>query len=200
MYQKQQATAGQGGMVYTKDEDLYWKIRSCADRGKPFGIENPRGNVRASLNCNMDELHACIGRVQLRKLPTLVSYAQALGTTLAQKCEKELQHFRLVTEPEWGDNTFWFLFVKVDLNSLKIGIDQIIAALKQEGINGCGLYNHVPMRMPWAVDRYGACSELPNCTQVVHSHIRLGFNEQYTEQEVDDLVLALKKIEGEYAR
>ena len=36
MYSKNHATGGCGGVVYTTNEELFWKIRSYADRGKPF--------------------------------------------------------------------------------------------------------------------------------------------------------------------
>jgi len=76
MFGKQHASAGQGGIVFTRDEDLYWRVRRHADRGKPFGVSLGGGagagvggaagggaNAVAALNFNMDELHACIGRV-----------------------------------------------------------------------------------------------------------------------------------------
>ena len=53
--------------------------RQVADRGKPFGTDGSRGNVTASLNFNMDELHGCIGRVQLARLPEFVAIRRARG-------------------------------------------------------------------------------------------------------------------------
>ena len=41
--------------------------------GKPFGLEPGRTNVVPALNCNMDELHACIGRVSLKRLPEFIA-------------------------------------------------------------------------------------------------------------------------------
>ena len=82
MFGKHHCTGGQGGLVYTKDEELYWRIRRAADRGKPFGIEKPNGNVTASLNFNMDEIAATIGRVQLKKLPSIVERRRAIVAKL----------------------------------------------------------------------------------------------------------------------
>ena len=96
MFGKHHATGGQGGVVFTKDERLYWKVRQHADRGKPFGVTltggagagvgaaaSAGGNLLAALNCNMDELHACIGRVQLRKLPENVRKRRAFAQQVA---------------------------------------------------------------------------------------------------------------------
>ena len=38
MFGKHHATGGQGGVVFTKGEQLFWKVRQHADRGKPFGV------------------------------------------------------------------------------------------------------------------------------------------------------------------
>ena len=66
MFGKHICVGGQGGMVFTKSEELYWKVRRNADRGKPLGLKG-YDNVVGSLNFNMDEIHAAIGRVQIKK-------------------------------------------------------------------------------------------------------------------------------------
>ena len=71
MFGKHMCVGGQGGAVFTNEEDQYWKIRRAADRGKPFNMEGCT-NVIAAINCNMDEFHAAIGREQLKKLPGIV--------------------------------------------------------------------------------------------------------------------------------
>src|SRR5205807_2154225 len=58
------ATGGQGGVVFTRREEVYWEARRVSDRGKPFGLEGVKGNVIASLNLNLNDLAATIGRVQ----------------------------------------------------------------------------------------------------------------------------------------
>ncbi len=42
MFSKHHCTGGQGGVVYTRDEALYWNARRFADRGKPFNLEDRR--------------------------------------------------------------------------------------------------------------------------------------------------------------
>jgi dTDP-4-amino-4,6-dideoxygalactose transaminase len=73
MYRKASATGGCGGVVYTQDRSLYWKARSYADRGKPFGEEPfDEKDVRffrfPALNLNMDEISCAIGKVTLGNL------------------------------------------------------------------------------------------------------------------------------------
>ncbi|RLF39126.1 MAG: aminotransferase, partial [Thermoplasmata archaeon] len=68
---KHTTSGGQGGMVITNDEKLYWNAKRFADRGKPFGSDNPT-NLFLGLNYRMTELQAAIGRVQLQKLRSSV--------------------------------------------------------------------------------------------------------------------------------
>jgi len=115
MFGKHHCTGGQGGAVYTTDEDLYWRAKRFADRGKPFNLETA-SNMTAGLNCKLNELAAAIGSVQLNKLPgaPLVlrrlyfdtikpvhgSAIQALGPSLATQITS--RRCSLPSPPEYG--------------------------------------------------------------------------------------------------
>ena len=68
---KHTTSGGQGGMVITNDEKLYWNAKRFADRGKPFNSDDST-NLFLGLNYRMTELQAAIGRVQLQKLRSSV--------------------------------------------------------------------------------------------------------------------------------
>ena len=213
MYGKNHATGGQGGMVFTKNRDLYWKVRQHADRGKPFGIENAlNGNIVCSLNCNMDELHACIGRVQLRKLGDINSRRRKWAKLIADCCRQELQSIRLKEEPDNSEGAYWFLFFKCDESKLSVSKDDFARAVAAEGLPVNNSYMHVPMRMEWAerFHAFGQNSKLPwslgrkqtvdlsNVDKVDSIFFNCGLHEDWTQKEVDDLIAALKKVESSY--
>ena len=52
---KHSTAGGQGGMVVTNDENLYWQAKRFADRGKPFNSDAP-GNMFVGINYRMTEL------------------------------------------------------------------------------------------------------------------------------------------------
>ncbi len=56
---KHHATGPQGGVVFTRDEELHWRCRRFADRGKPLNLE-ATSNVRAGLNLNGNDLAAIV--------------------------------------------------------------------------------------------------------------------------------------------
>jgi len=77
MYSKTLAAGGSSGLIYTKDEELYWKIRSFADRGKDF--QNKEFDQRRmdkylfpALNFNSDEISCAIGYSQIKKLKNII--------------------------------------------------------------------------------------------------------------------------------
>lgn len=208
MFGKHHATGGQGGMVFTQDEALYWKARRYADRGKPIGMENaPNGNVVAALNCNMDELHAAIGRVQLGKLPGINARRRAIAKTIAERCRRELKTIRLKEEPTDCEGVYWFLFFKCDPSQLNVSKEGFVEALVAEGLPVASTYKHVPIRMEWMGNymRQQGLSmdgryELSNVDKVDDMYFNCALHEDYTEREVDDLMAALVKVEAAYLK
>ncbi|HHE75052.1 MAG TPA: DegT/DnrJ/EryC1/StrS family aminotransferase [Desulfobacteraceae bacterium] len=208
MFGKHHATGGQGGMVFTKDEELYWKARRYADRGKPIGIDDaPNGNVVAALNCNMDELHAAIGRVQLRKLDDIASRRRTLAKSIAESCRGELKSIQLKEEPADCEGVYWFLVFKCNQSLLTVSKEDFVKAVEAEGIPVCPTYKHVPVRMEWmgkymqqngwAMDgRY----DLTNVDKVDDMYFNCGLHEDFTQAEADDIIAALKKVEAAYLK
>ncbi len=210
MFGKHHATGGQGGMVFTKDEELYWKARRYADRGKTFGIENPQnGNVVAALNCNMDELHACIGRVQLKKLPGMNARRRKVAKMIAEKCRQELKSVRLKEEPADCEGVYWFMFFQLDQSMINVAKEDFVKAVAAEGLPVSPTYKHIPIRMEWLKKfmsqhnlsisndkRY----ELGNVDTVDNMYFNCDLHEDWTEKEAEDLVAALKKVESAYLK
>ncbi len=217
MFGKHHATGGQGGMVFTKDEELYRKVRRYADRGKPFGIENAAGNVVAALNCNMDELHAAIGRTQLRKLPGVVARRRKIAASIAAGC-KELKTVRPAPEPPGCESACWFISFELRTDLLRVGKAEFVNALAAEGIkDAIAGYGHFPVRMPWHTGRraFGSSSQLPwslskgggraaktpktyalpNAEAAAASQFILVLHERWTAAEVKDTLAAFGKVE-----
>lgn len=216
MFGKHIATGGQGGVVFTKSEDRYWKVRRFADRGKPLNLPDAGGCVVASLNCNMDELHAAIGRVQLKKLPAVVAQRRAIALKIQEKCAHRLQSVRLVGDPSFGEASFWFLQFKIDSKALSVDKLTFVQALAAEGIPAEPSYLHCPSVWPWFKDRkvFGSSQlpwshdaervsdsivcDLPNVMATDASQFRISLHENWSDNEIDDVVAALAKVENVY--
>jgi dTDP-4-amino-4,6-dideoxygalactose transaminase len=211
---KHSTAGGQGGMVLTNGEGLYWNAKRFADRGKPFNSDE-RKNVLLGMNYRMTELGAAIGRVTLRKLPRIVRRRRELAGLLQERL-RDLQAIHLGKVIDGATPAYWFLFLKVDALRLRVGHDQVAAAIAAEGIPVQARYDHLVYEAPWlrdritfgtsgwpwsltpegrAIDYDGSC---PNARRAIDSHLLLTFHEGYTERDVEDIALALRKVELAY--
>ena len=153
MFGKHHATGGQGGVVFTKREDLYWRCRQASDRGKPFGVENPEaGNVLCSLNLNLNDLSACIGRVQLRRLPDMLARLREIGRIMTDGCA-QTESVRVNNGLPETDPAYWFIMFKIDAGKLTVGAPDFVAAVQAEGIPASQGYVRDVANMPWYKNR-----------------------------------------------
>lgn len=215
MFGKHFCTGGQGGMVFSKTEDLYWRARRAADRGKPFGIENPVGNVCAAINCNMDELHAAIGRAQLKKLPGIVAGRRRVAEQLIQK---GLGDLKTVIVPETAPNavnSYWWMRLKINLAAINCGREEYFKALAAEGAPVAPNYKAaLPSTFPWFQNREtkhpwnnplcqgNPCREfpLPNAMAAMEETFLFFILESWDEEEIDMLVKAFRKVDAAFAK
>jgi dTDP-4-amino-4,6-dideoxygalactose transaminase len=212
---KHHSTGPQGGVVFTSDELLRYKIRQASDRGKPFGVENARGNVMASLNLNSNDLAAAIGRVQLKKLPDILAGRRKFARLVAEGCQS-LSTVSVNTGLPDTEGAYWFMLLKLELDKLSVDKATFAKAMNAEGIP-CGAgYYHAPTEHPWAVEKrvFGqpgypwtspdykgdanAVYALPNAKAADATHITLGMHERCGDQEAADVVAALAKLEAAY--
>ncbi len=215
MFGKHHASGGQGGLVFTRSEAIYQKVRWMSDRGKPFGLPPGAGNAVAALNHNSDELSCVIGQVQLRKLPKILERRRHFASALAKACES-LKTVRVALAPENSVGSYWFLFLSLDRSTLRVDKDTIVSAATAEGIPFGSSYLHTQgiadwcrqhrvfgnSGFPWTDPQYkgdpNARYELPNAIESDANHFRLMMQEGCGEQEVADTVAALAKVEKAY--
>lgn len=213
MFGKHHASGGQGGLVFTRNEALYQKIRWMSDRGKPFGLPPGAENVVAALNLNSDEMACAIGRVQLRKLPGNLARRRKTAAALAAAC-RQLRTVRVVEVPADCEAAWWFLFLHLDLTRLCCDKTTFVAAVAAEGIPCEATYLHTPARagwcrrhrafgaasgFPWDAPQYGgdpdAVFELPNVVDADAVHFRMALHENWTDAEIADTAAAFAKVE-----
>jgi perosamine synthetase len=216
MFGKHHATGSQGGLVYAKDEALYIKVRHASDRGKPFGMPGATNQV-ATLNFNLGDLGAAIGRVQLKKLPQIVSARRAV----AAKIGKALESIPALSLPKYVDGaepSFWYLRVHIDVDQLTCTKREFCAALSKEGVVINPEYAAFPhltewfrerrvfgsTELPWSSPEYkgNALREypIPNAKAAVAEHFLISVHESFTDAEVDEVITALEKVACVYSK
>lgn len=217
MFGKHHSTGGQGGIVFTKTEDLYWKIRRHSDRGKPFGLPAGSTNAVAALNMNLNDLSACIGRVQLKRLPKIVAARRKLVQAMAEAAVG-LKAVRVVVGPRDTEPSYWFLFFRIDLERIRVDKGTFVRALNAEGVPCEPGYMFMftrhdwyknkavfgASRMPWSAPQYkgnaDAVYAMPNIEATDATHVRMGIHERITPAQGRQIINAIAKVEKHYLK
>jgi perosamine synthetase len=212
---KHHTTGGQGGVVTTNTEEMYWNAKRFADRGKPFGSDATE-NLFMGLNYRMTEIEACIGRVQLKKLPSIVDrrrkFVERLGRGIA-----DCQAARLGRIVEGASPSYWFGRLRLDTDRLEVDKAQFTKALRAEGV-GCAETYVKPMYdqhwiaqrrtygnsgHPWTASygreiNYTHCC--PNAEHALAAHMILHWHEDLSEADADLVAEAIAKVEKAYRK
>lgn len=214
---KHHATGAQGGVVYTRREDLYWKSRRASDRGKPFGLEGEDTNVVCTLNFNSNDLASAIGLVQLKKLPAILEGRRQVARALAERCET-LETIRIDLGLPDSDGAFWFLVFELDTDKVSCGVAAFAAALEAEGMPFFAQYTQPFTRHRWYRERavFGSSGypwscplykgdpnreyPLPNMDDAHTRLFGLRIHENLTDADIEDAFAALRKAETAYMK
>ncbi|MBN1671777.1 MAG: DegT/DnrJ/EryC1/StrS family aminotransferase [Kiritimatiellae bacterium] len=217
MFGKHHCTGGQGGVVFTRSEALYRKARQASDRGKPFGLPQGSTNCIASLNMNLNDLAATIGKIQLEKLPGLVERRRALVARLTAGL-KELSSIRIPALLPGAEPSYWFWRLEVNEDALTCDKAAFCRALAAEGVPVNPSYRAMPHEYDWYVNRrvFGTSGlpwsapqykgdpnrefPCPNAIAATGVQFNLGVHESWGKREVEDALTAFRKVEKAYLK
>lgn len=213
---KHHTAGGQGGMVLTNNEEIYWNAKRFADRGKPFNTTE-RKNLFLGLNYRMTEIEAVIGRAQLKKLDSVVAKRRALAKLLGEGIA-DLRSVRLQRVIPGAEPTYWLMLIYIDLAPLKSSKEEFVRACAAEGMPIDLHYDWIAYESPWFRERanYGASGcpwtcpyygqevvyegTCPNARKAIDAHFVIPWHEGYTAQEVQDISSILHKVEVAFLR
>ncbi len=105
------ATSGEGGLLITDDEELYWKMNAAHDLGIPWrgaAPDDQPADFTWGTGRRMSELCAAVANVQLEKLPTIVEHMRASNHRL-QEAVKDIPGVTLRTLNDPAGDTGPFL-------------------------------------------------------------------------------------------
>lgn len=216
MFGKHHSSGGQGGLVFTRDEALYQAIRRASDRGKPFFLPPGSTNVTASLNLNLNDLAAAIGRVQLKKLPKTIARRRAVVAKLAQGIA-DLKTVSIPAAVTGAEPSYWFLRMRFHAGRATCDKKSFCQALSAEGLSVAVHYKAaLPHTMEWFVKRrvFGSSGypwaspdytgdphrqfPCPNASATMDSHFNLYFYESWGDAEIADAIAIFRKVEQAY--
>ena len=216
-------SAGDGGMILTRDEELYRAaFRSCDKNYNRLG--KTTAEIRAidsvAPNYRMSEVVGAVGIAQLDRLDFICSTRNRHGDRISEAI-KELPGLtppKVVGKEEGSKSSYWFYLMRADEKGLKVSVQEFVDALKAEGINaakgylnnpvyGYGLFQnkcaYLGTHAPFDSKYYGGNASYdmgmcPVAEDVIENSIYLVLNEFYTDEDVDDIITAFKKVSDYY--
>ena len=198
MYRKAHITGASGGVVYTKNRNLYHQVLAHADRGKPswldgFDDRNPNEFLFPALNLHTDELSCAIGIASLARLKATLTRRRAFVTALAAELVQAGSYCQPYAHGP-GDSPFVYPVV-VDAARLGYSANEFALAVRAEGIPLNPHYRYVaaewPFLKPYLADDFPTL----NAITIRNNSFCLYLNENYGAQEVSDCVNAIIKVE-----
>ena len=205
-YSKQLAAGGTAGIIFTKNQSLYWKSRSVADRGKPF--EQSDFNFRMttnflfpSHNLNADEISCAIGSSVLKKLPSIINRRHKIVEKLNKKIAKECNIvYNTNLEPKNCRSSYFFHTIGVDLKKITTSKIEFAKAIAAEGVLINFDYRDITCEWIWTPKYTVNFKKSLNAIDFRNRTFNLLFNERYNENDINDIVRSIKKVEKYYSK
>ena len=201
MYRKTLTAGASGGIVYTKNKDVYHSILAHADRGKQpwrndINQADPSLGLFPALNFNTDELSCAIGVASLSRLQETIDKRVVFVEELVKKLR---QSSKFCYAYNFSKNfSPFYLPIFVNTERLSCSKIEFAQALSAEGIPNNNHYGCVisswNYSKPYMKDKFVAI----NAESVRDRSFNLFVNEKYGEKEIDDIIKAIAKLEDHY--
>ena len=203
MYRKNLTAGASGGIVYSNDLDTHHLALSHADRGKPSVMDglnpnDPGISLFPALNFNTDELSCAIGLASLARLQDTVDKRVAFLSGLVERLNAESQACIPYAFHQGFSPFFFPIFVdeeKVTCTKLEFA-----EALAAEGVDLNAHYGCVVRSWAWADSYMSREFDTPNAASTRDRSFNLFLNERYGDQELDDIITAIQKVETHYTK
>ena len=202
MYRKTLASGGNGGLVFTRNHDLHRRGVALADRGKPIwrtdlDLRDPSHTLFPALNFSTNEISCAIGIASLGRLQEAVDQRLAWTKKL---CQELRARSRVCTPYALNDDFSVFYFpIFVDESRITCSKTDFAKAVKAEGIGLGEHYGCVISSCQWAEKYCSGSFIAKNALDTSYRSFNLYVNERYGDQEIDDTIEAICKVENYYA-
>tara|TARA_Y100001970_G_C14259237_1_gene878286 strand:- start:7834 stop:9054 length:1221 start_codon:yes stop_codon:yes gene_type:complete len=206
MWSKTLATGGCGGIIFTKKKHYYNKIRSIADRGKPFHNKNfnfkdTHKYLFPSLNFNSDEISCAIGSSILKKLPNIINKRFLIANKIKNSIEKSKSLCILDNYSKNFKPSFFFLtiYFKKDFRFNK---KLFIKAIESEGVTINGNYKDIVSEWIWVKKskNFRIINKSKNAINYRNNSFNLLFNENFSNKDIFLILKAILKVENYFLK
>jgi dTDP-4-amino-4,6-dideoxygalactose transaminase len=177
-YPTKNMTSGEGGMVTTGCDHIARQLRLLRNQG----MERRYENEVIGFNTRMTDIHASIGRVQLKKLAGWTETRQRNASFLSNNISG-------VITPPTADNAV-HVFHQYTIRVVEQDRDRFAEELAKRGV-GSGVYYPTPVhRLP----SFGLSTDLPVTEQVARECLSLPVHPSLTPADLESIVSAVNDV------
>jgi perosamine synthetase len=183
LYPTKNMTSGEGGMVAAPDAEVVRRLRLLRNQG----MEKQYENELVGFNARMTNLHAAIGRVQLRKVAGWTATRQRNAARL----DAELRG--VVVPPVAPGATHVYHQYTIRVADDRDGFQ---AALRDEYGIGSGVYYPVPNHRLPSLAEYAPGLDLPETERAAREVLSLPVHPSLSDADLDRIVTAVNALAG----
>ncbi|MFK5690762.1 DegT/DnrJ/EryC1/StrS family aminotransferase [Ornithinimicrobium sp. LYQ92] len=182
LYPTKNMTSGEGGMVACATDEGARTVRLLRNQG----MEKQYANEVVGLNNRMTDIHAAIGRVQLRKLPGWTARRQELATFF----DAHLAGVVVPTVRDRATHVYHQYTVRLE-GATATERDAFATALREEHHVGCGVYYPTPVHR---LATFQEDVELPVTEMLAREVLSLPVHPSVSDEDRDHIVAAVNAV------
>ncbi|HET8592898.1 MAG TPA: DegT/DnrJ/EryC1/StrS family aminotransferase [Solirubrobacterales bacterium] len=196
-YANKQMTTGEGGILFTPEEEVAERVRSERNQGRVPDLDRVEHD-RIGFNYRLTDLQAAIGIAQVERLDELLNARENVAAMYRQRLtqlgaepagEEDSDDLVLPCENRGDERRSWFVFC-VQLPP-RADRDAVIASLAREGIASKPYLPCIHLLPPYR-ERFGfRGGEFPVAERVAERSLALPFFASMSEGQVDRVCTAL---------
>ena len=198
-------TTGEGGLVVTNDSQFIERLRVFRNHGitQDHYQRQKKGTwsydmEEVGYNYRLTELSSVLGVSQLQKLPKLLKRRKQIATRYSAAFSENHMLTLPLEDPDC--QSAWHLYViKLNLDNLEADRDEIFQALRAENIGVNVHYIPVPWLTYYKKLGYEKGS-WPVAESMYHRLVSLPMWPGMKDSDVEDVIMAVKKVLGAYQK
>ncbi len=196
-------TTGEGGMVLTDDADMAAKMRAFRTHGvtADFRRRAAAGSwfyemVALGYNYRLPDINCALGLAQMRKLDSWLARRREIAArytaAFAQLPEVKVPHILPQVNPAWH-----LFVIELDLSRIRVGRQQVFAALRAENI-GVNVH-YIPVYWHPYYQQLGYEKGLCPMAEMAYERlISLPMFPAMTDDDVEDVIAAASRVVSAY--
>lgn len=189
-YPNKHITTGEGGMIFTDDEELAHKCQYY--RNLCFIPEKRFYHTHLGYNARMTNLQAAVGLAQFEKIEEFIKKKRWIGK-LYQELLINLPHIQLpLKSTAYAENIYWVFGLLID-REYHIDANEAMKKLADMGV-GTRPFFFGMHKQPILIDKYQFNISLPICEHMSTNGFYIPSGLAITEEQIHNVANSLKKI------